>query len=83
MFKLEFETDNAAFDNLEAATNNTLREIAGYIIAGYTEGIVRDSNGNKIGSYALTQQVQAELGATSSDSCKMDDIVAGVADLLP
>lgn len=56
MFKLEFETDNAAFETDAAAeANHTLQEIAGCLRAGYTEGIIRDINGNRIGRYELTQ----------------------------
>lgn len=56
MFKLEFETDNAAFETDAAAeANHILQEIAGSLRAGYTEGIIQDRNGNKIGRYELTQ----------------------------
>lgn len=88
MFKLEFETDNAAFDdgNREAETGRILREIAGRIEqaeANEIIGTIRDGNGNIIGRYELTQAPQVELGATSSDSCRLEDIVEGVRNLLP
>lgn len=61
MFKLEFETDNEAFGTDTAAeTNHLLQEVAGSIRAGYTKGLVRDSNGNRIGRYELTQPEEEE-----------------------
>lgn len=55
MFRLEFETDNAAFDDAAAEANHILQEIAGCLRAGYPEGIVRDRNGNRIGTYELKE----------------------------
>lgn len=57
MFKLEFATDNAAFDDNpghEAA--RILREIAAKLDRGddLGGGPVRDSNGNKVGRWELT-----------------------------
>jgi hypothetical protein len=89
MFKLEFETDNAAFEtDTTAEVSHVLREIAGRIkqadaTANEIIGTIRDVNGNRIGRYELTQAPQVELGATSSSSCRLKDIVEGVRHLLP
>lgn len=84
MFKLEFRTDNAAFDNnKKEEISRILREIAGSVYQGYTEGIIRDINGNIMGRYELTQTPNVELGPTSSDSCRLSDIVDGVRNLVP
>lgn len=57
MFKLEFGTDNAAFDDIDgpAEIRRILKEIAGRIVLGSTSGNIHDINGNKIGHYELTQ----------------------------
>jgi hypothetical protein len=51
--KLQFDTDNAAFDNgngpEEAA--RALRIVAGKVSSGQDEGCIWDSNGNRIGSW--------------------------------
>ena len=84
MFKLEFGTDNAAFDDdIEEATISTLQDVAASMRAGYTEGIIRDINGARIGRYELTQAPNVELGQTSSGSCRLTDIVEGIRELLP
>lgn len=62
MFKLEFETDNEAFDSdIAKETAHILREIAECVsYADATKstiiGRIRDRNGNRIGRYALTQE---------------------------
>jgi len=62
MFKLEFSTDNAAFDNYGATeivplrqylTARILRTIAKRIEEGNLDGKVMDLNGNSIGHYEL------------------------------
>ena len=56
-FKLEFECDNAAFswegrfDESEVA--GIIQSVANRVRAGITEGLVHDSNGNKVGSWGL------------------------------
>ena len=53
MFTLEFETDNAAFDD-----GNDEREIIRILHAvalrvhGYREGAIYDVNGNRVGSWS-------------------------------
>ena len=54
MFKLEFATDNAAFECKGASeTARILRKIAKRIEEGDFDGKVMDSNGNSIGSFEL------------------------------
>lgn len=56
VFKLEFKTDSAAFlDDPMTEPANVLRRVALRIDYGETSGIVRDSNGNTIGSFELTE----------------------------
>ncbi len=50
--KLEFETDNAAFDEYPAEeTSLILHDIADRVEAGDMSGDIRDTNGNRIGHY--------------------------------
>lgn len=53
MFKLEFATDSAAFDNgnREVEAARILREIIAKMEAGSEGGPVRDLNGNTIGRW--------------------------------
>jgi hypothetical protein len=55
MLTISFRTDNASFtDNpvfQHTETARILREIARKIDAGYSNGAVRDANGNTIGSF--------------------------------
>lgn len=54
MFKLEFDTDNAAFDHRAASeTARILREVGEKIKNGYFNGKVMDVNGNSIGTFEL------------------------------
>lgn len=55
MFKLQFETDNAAFDeeNREHEVARILREVADLVEGGSDTNQVRDVNGNRIGGYNL------------------------------
>ena len=56
MFKLEFSTDNAAFDgDLKwMEIDSILRAVADRAGDGQTSGLIRDSNGNRIGQWELT-----------------------------
>lgn len=53
MFKLEFETGNAAFDGDLAwmEIDTILRAVADRAGDGQTSGAIRDSNGNRIGAW--------------------------------
>lgn len=54
--KIEFGTDNAAFDNegKESEIGRILREIAEDIENGSKSHSIRDINGNPVGYYELT-----------------------------
>ena len=55
MFKLEFSTDNAAFeDSLEVV--RILERIAQNVKGGDTFGAVKDSNGNTVGRWSLSEE---------------------------
>ena len=56
MFRLHFETDNAAFDgeNKHPETARILRAIADDIEAGRRIRNISDPNGNRIGVFALS-----------------------------
>lgn len=53
MFKLQFDTDNAAFDGDSQWTEmpRILREVATNVEHGILSGVIRDINGNRIGAY--------------------------------
>jgi hypothetical protein len=55
MFKLEFETDNAAFgdDASEEAAEmaRVIYHVATRVLAGYRTGVCVDSNGNIVGEW--------------------------------
>jgi hypothetical protein len=57
MFKLEFTTDNAAFENEAAEIARILRHIADYIEHGGINahhGRANDLNGNRVGEWSWT-----------------------------
>jgi hypothetical protein len=55
MFRIEFETDNAAFGEvLDYEVSRILKEIAGKIEGGRAGGSVLDINGNVIGEWELS-----------------------------
>lgn len=52
--KIEFNTDNAAFDDgCWEEINRILKDISDKVRFGYEYGPVRDINGNKIGQWSL------------------------------
>ncbi|GAA3751143.1 hypothetical protein GCM10022379_19530 [Micromonospora maritima] len=55
MLRVEIETDNAAFQNGQAAEEaaRLLREAADRIADGATIGGLRDHNGNNVGQFML------------------------------
>ena len=55
MFRMEFETENEAFSDGNAAAEiwRILREIASRVASGYTSGKVRDTNGNSVGTWEV------------------------------
>lgn len=56
MFKLQFSTDNAAFegDSKWMEIDTILRAVADRAGDGQTSGIIWDSNGNRVGQWELT-----------------------------
>ena len=55
MFTLQFETDNAAFENYPAAeAARILREVADKVQDGTHEKAIIDINGNTIGGFRLS-----------------------------
>ncbi|UGY13757.1 hypothetical protein HAP48_0035075 [Bradyrhizobium septentrionale] len=56
-FQLEFDTDNAAFDELPATEiARILRKVADVVVHnGDFDGLVVDMNGNVVGRYSLTK----------------------------
>lgn len=50
MFQVSFNTDNAAFENLEEIPR-ILEVIASELREGYTDGVVVDYNGNSVGHW--------------------------------
>lgn len=53
-FKLEFDMNNAAFDNAtEAETSRILIVVGEQIEQGKTDGIVMDYNGNRVGQWSI------------------------------
>lgn len=53
MFKLEFATDNAAFEVPFAEIARILRDVAERIERGAVSAPVRDINGNTVGAFAI------------------------------
>jgi hypothetical protein len=54
MFKIQFHTSNAAFEDGAASESaRILRHVAAEIEDGHLEGVVIDSNGNLIGAFKL------------------------------
>lgn len=50
--KIEFETDNAAFEDPTEA-GRILRKVSVQIDAGMPSGTIRDINGNRVGKYEV------------------------------
>lgn len=51
--KIQFKTDNAAFEeNRELEVADILKRIAYRVEEGATEGVIMDSNGNKVGHWS-------------------------------
>ena len=52
--KIEFSTDNAAFDEYgDAEVRRILEDIADRVQRGYGYGAIMDINGNHIGTWSL------------------------------
>ena len=60
MFKLDFETDNAAYQDGEDGIDvwrvaDSLLDVARDLQSGFTSGRVIDENGNHVGHWELSQ----------------------------
>lgn len=53
-FKLEFNCDNAAFDDLEAEIARLLQVAAEKVQDGNKQGILLDLNGHLVGKFSIT-----------------------------
>ena len=51
--KIEFETDNSAFNDPATEISRILMIIAKSVANGNTAGSIRDINGNRIGQYDI------------------------------
>jgi hypothetical protein len=51
---IEFSTDNAAFDDERVEVVRILQLIAARVENGDVSGVIRDSNGNRVGQWNLT-----------------------------
>ncbi len=60
MFKLEFETDNAAFEDFEGEVSRIVQDVARCVEAGRRRGKVSDANGNAVGKWELTGEPEVE-----------------------
>jgi hypothetical protein len=68
MFKLKFETDNAAFvDGGIDEVSDILQGICKMIYRGETDGLVHDTNGNKIGKWSMDLPEQDDDDANYFD----------------
>lgn len=62
MFKMEFKTDNAAFndDNGYSESVQILEHITQLVAQEYCQGPIHDSNGNTIGHWSLSINADQE-----------------------
>jgi hypothetical protein len=59
-FKLEFDCDNAAFEDLEGELRWVLSNVTNDVsLPSASDGTVRDSNGNRIGEWRFTEDEDA------------------------
>ncbi len=57
IFKMEFNTDNAAFDeNYITEIDHIMDAVMDHLAAAETEGVIYDTNGNKIGKWELNRR---------------------------
>jgi hypothetical protein len=52
---IEFNMDNAAFDDRTAETASILRTITAQVEMGHTESPIIDGNGNRVGAWAIVE----------------------------
>lgn len=71
--KLHFDMDSAWFEDNDphAAAGETLADVARLVTRGVTAGLVRDGNGNTIGSFVIGSRIRtAEAAAKAAESRK-------------
>lgn len=54
-FRLEINLDNAAYENVGWEIGDNLDQVLQRIGQGVTEGRVRDTNGNVVGDWEITE----------------------------
>lgn len=60
-FKLEFDTDNAAFDDhIQVEIPSILKHVAQMVTFGRKSGKVKDAKGNSIGSWELDHDLETD-----------------------
>jgi len=61
-FSLEIKTENAAFDdgNCAAEVSRILRTVSEMVEAGIVGASIRDINGNTVGEWSFTEDMDAE-----------------------
>lgn len=62
MMKIEFQTDNAAFDdgNDVAEISRILDKIRDSVLEGHESGLIHDLNGNRIGGWNYDRPEEGE-----------------------
>jgi hypothetical protein len=53
--EIKINLDNAAYDNVEWELAENLEQVVSRIGQGVTDSIVRDSNGNKVGTFKIVK----------------------------
>ena len=54
-FKLEINLDNAAYEDLGGEIRDNLEQVLQRIAQGIIEGRIRDTNGNAVGDWEITE----------------------------
>ena len=56
MFRIEFDTNNSAFECCEGEISRILNNVAGKVEDGRREGLINDINGNHIGYWVYNEE---------------------------
>lgn len=71
--KLDFNMDNAWFEenDAHAAAGETLADVARLVSRGVTAGVIKDGNGNSIGTFAISSRYRtAEAARKAAETRK-------------
>lgn len=79
-FSLEFNCDNAAFEDGTSEVVRLLRKVAGQIESGRTTGAVMDLNGARVGEFILNVDEQEVTSAQIMDQLDRSEIVERLQD---